>query len=131
MESGGTGLMGLLTQKMAYLNQKQSVHAENVANASTPGYKALEVQPFTFDAALKQASAGMMITDPRHITPASMSGVNAATVRVKSYDTSPDKNAVDTEQEVMKVSQTGIEYQLITSVYRKLAGLFRIALKGS
>src|ERR1700733_14327509 len=78
METGGTGLMSLLAQKMAYLNQKQSVHAENVANASTPGYKALEVKPFTFDAALKQASAGMMITDPRHITPASLSGVNAA-----------------------------------------------------
>ena len=131
METNNTGLMSLLAQKMAYLNQKQSVHAENVANASTPGYKAREVMPFTFDSALKQASAGMAVTDPRHIVPASMSGVNAATIRVKDYDTSPDKNSVDAEQEMMKASQTGIEYQLVTSIYRKLAGMFKIALKGS
>ena len=131
MEVGDTGLMDLLRQKMAYLNQKQEVHAENIANASTPGYKALEVQPFSFDNALKQASAGMMVTDPRHILPASMSGVNAATVKVRDYEMSPDKNAVDTEQEMMKASQTGVEYQLVTSVYKKLAGMFRIALKGS
>ena len=87
--------------------------------------------PFTFDNALKQASGGMMVTDPRHIIPASMTGANAATVKVKSYDTTPDKNSVDPEQETMKSAQTAIEYQLMTAILKKVTGLFRIALKGS
>jgi flagellar basal-body rod protein FlgB len=131
MATDDAGLVGLLVRKLDYLNQKQKIHAENVANASTPGYRALEIAPFTFDSALKQASANMMVTDPRHIIPASMAGVNAATVRVKSYDSSLDRNSVDPEQEMQKSSQTAMEYNLITSVLKKITGLFRIALKGS
>ena len=127
----GSNLMGLLAQKMSWLNQKQAVQAENVANASTPGYEALEVAPFAFDTALRQASAGMTVTDPRHIVPASFAGMNARTVKVKNYSASPDHNAVDLEQEMMKVSQTGVEYQAVTSIYHKFAGLFKIALKGN
>jgi flagellar basal-body rod protein FlgB len=131
MDMNSTGLMGLLAQKMAYLNQKQTVHAENVANASTPGYRAREIAPFTFDNALKQATVGMTVTDPRHIVPASMAGANSATVKVKSYDASPNGNDVDSEQEMMKMSQTGIQYQLVTTIYHKFKGLLNIALKGS
>ena len=128
METTNPGLMDLLVRKMSYLNQKQIVHAENVANANTPGYRAREVGPFSFGDALKQAGVGMAVTDPRHIVPASMAGANAITVKVKK---SLDKSEPDVEQESMKVSQTGAEYQLVTSIYHKIAGLFKIALKGS
>lgn len=128
MVSVNPGLMDLLVKKMAYLNQAQTVHAENVANANTPGYQALEVAPFTFDDALKQANVGMTVTDPRHIVPASLSGANSVAVRPKG---SSGKESTDVEMESTKVSQTGIEYQMITSIYHKLAGLFKIALKGS
>lgn len=123
--------MGLLSARMGYLSQKQSVLAENVANSSTPGYKARDVAEFSFGDALKQAQIGMKVTDSRHIIPASMAGVNAATVKVRDYDASPDGNTVDVEQDMMKVSQTGVDYQLVTSLYRKITGLFKIALKGT
>ena len=77
--TANAGLMDLLVQKMSYLNQKQAVHAENIANANMPGYKAREVAPFSFEGTLRQATVAMNVTDPRHIVPASMSGVNAAT----------------------------------------------------
>jgi flagellar basal-body rod protein FlgB len=128
METNNPGLMDLLVRKMSYLNQKQVVHAENVANANTPGYRVREVAPFSFGDALKQAGVGMTVTDPRHIVPASMAGANAITVKTKG---SSDKNALDVEQQSMQVSQTGAEYQLVTSIYHKIAGLFKIALKGS
>jgi flagellar basal-body rod protein FlgB len=131
IDSGISGLLGLITNKLSYLNQAEEVRAENIANASTPGYRALDVKPFTFNDALKQASSTMYATDPRHIIPASMSGANAQTVAIKSYDTSPDKNAVDTEQEALKSSQLNTEYQLMTSIYKKFTGMMRIAVKGS
>ena len=131
MTTGSSDLMGLLSQKMAYLNQKQALHAQNIASASTPDYKARELVPFTFTDALRQAATGMKITNPRHIIPASMAGVNAATTKVKAYSTNINGNTVDSEQEAMKVSQTGVEYQLITSIMKKFVGLMKISLKGS
>src|ERR1700722_5472657 len=110
MDTSNTGLMGLLAQKMAYLNQRQAVLAENVANSDTPGYKARDLTPFTFGDALKQASIGMKVTDPHHITPASMSGVNAKTIKTESTETLPNGNSVDLEQQMMEVSKTAVDY---------------------
>lgn len=124
-------LDALLTQKMYYLNKRQSVLAENVANSDTPGYKAKDLAPFTFDDALKQASVGMATTDTRHIVPASMAGLNAKTIRAKTYETTLSGNSVDLENQMMEVSKTAVEYDAITSIMRKIDKLFDIALKGS
>lgn len=124
-------LDALLEQKMAYLNKKQSVLAENVANSDTPGYKAKELAPFTFAETLKQVNVGITTTDVRHIVPASMAGINAKTVKVKTSETLPSGNSVDLESQMMEVSKTGIEYNTITSLMRKIDKLFEIALKGS
>lgn len=131
MPFSSDGLLGLLSSKMGYLSQKQSLHAQNVAHSNTPNYKARELEPFSFGDAMKKARMKMELTDSRHILPPSMAGVNAATVKVKNYDASPDGNTVDVEQELMKVSETGMNYQLATSLYRKVTGLFKIALKGN
>jgi len=131
METNSPGLVGLLLQKMAYLNQRQSVLAENVANADTPGYAARDLAPFTFGDAMKQANMTMATTDARHIVPASMAGVNSKSVKARGYETVPTGNTVDVEAQMMEVSKTAIEYKEITSLYHKIGGLFKIALKGS
>jgi flagellar basal-body rod protein FlgB len=131
MSSGISGLFDLLTQKMSYLNHKQGVIAENVANVNTPGYKQLELKPFSFGDALKQAGAGMAVTDPRHIIPASMAGTNAQTVKSKDTDIFPSGNTVDIERQMMEVSKTSVDYQTMTAIYHKMTGLFKIAIKGS
>ncbi len=131
MDTNSSGLMGLLMQKMSYLNQRQAVLAENVANADTPGYKARDLTAFTFGDALKQANIGMATTDARHIIPASMAGVNAKTTKVKGYETTLSGNSVDVEGQMMEVSKTAVEYKEIASLYHKMAGLFKIALKGT
>lgn len=132
MDLSAAALMRLLTQKMAYLNQRQSVLAENVANASTPGYKALDLEPFSFSNALNETNAtGLMVDDPRHIIPASMAGVNTKTTKTKSFETLPSGNSVDLEQQMMQVSKTSVDYQTVTSIYQEITSWFRIAVKGS
>lgn len=131
MSSSISGLFDLLTSKMSYLNQKQAIIAENVANADTPNYKQLELKPFSFSSALKQASGGMSTTDPKHIIPASMAGVNAKTVPSKDTEVLPSGNTVDVEQQMAEVSKTSMDYQTMTAVYKKMTGLFKISIKGS
>ena len=126
-----SGLFDLLTQKMAYLNQKQAVLAENVANVDTPGYNQLELKPFTFGDALRQASIGIAVTDPHHITPPSMAGANAQTLKSKDTEVTANGNSVDIEGQMMEVSKTSADYQAMTSVYHKMTGLIKIAIKGS
>ena len=131
MGANDSGLIALLTQKMSYLNQKQAVLAENVANVDTPGYKQLQIAPFSFGDAMRQANIGMQVTDPRHIVPASMAGVNAKTSVSKDTEVSASGNSVDMEHQMMEISQTSIDYQTVTSLYHKMTGLFKIAIKGS
>ena len=131
MGANDSGLIALLTQKMSYLNQKQAVLAENVANVDTPGYKQLQIAPFSFGDAMRQANIGMQVTDPRHIVPASMAGVNAKTSVSKDTEVSASGNSVDMEHQMMEISKTSIDYQTVTSLYHKMTGLFKIAIKGS
>ncbi|MDX2028904.1 MAG: flagellar basal body rod protein FlgB [Alphaproteobacteria bacterium] len=131
MDTNNSSLTDLLVRRMAYLNQRQAVLAENVANASTPKYKARDLAPFTFGDAMKQAGVGMSVTNAHHIIPASMAGVNAKTVKAETFETLPSGNSVDVEQQMMEVSRTAIDYQKIASIYKKIGGLLKIALKGS
>ncbi len=122
------GLMDLLVQKMQYLNKAQAVHAENIANINTPGYKPMDVAPFTFGEALKQASVNVAVTNPNHIVPVSMTQANSVAMKAKPRAAS---DIEDVEQEATKVAQTGIDYQMITTIFHKIGGFFRIAVKGS
>jgi flagellar basal-body rod protein FlgB len=122
-------LISMIADKMKYLNQRQSVLAENVANANTPGYQAKDLAPMSFGNALQQVS--MTTTDPRDLVPPGMSGVNAKTVNTASFETLPTGNSVDLEQQMMQVSETSVNYQLMTSIYHQVTGWFRIAVKGS
>jgi flagellar basal-body rod protein FlgB len=131
MSSSIAGLLDLLTQKMSYLNQKQAVLAENVANVDTPNYKELQIKPFSFGEAMRQADVGMTTTDPHHIIPASMAGVNAHTYKAKDSEILPSGNSVDIEDQMMEISKTSADYQTVASIYHKMTGLFKIAIKGS
>lgn len=123
------GVMNLLSNKMSYLGQKLSVHAQNVANANTPAYKAKELKPFVpFSQALKEASAGMKVTDAQHIVPASMVGANAGTKKAHSFETVPSGNSVDLEQQMMAVSSSTIDYQATVSIYHKFTSLLKAAI---
>ena len=73
-------LLSMLKTRMAWLNQRQDVLTQNVANADTPGYVAHDLKALDFSAALRQSSSltqsasQMMVTDPRHISIAPTSG---------------------------------------------------------
>src|SRR5580700_210001 len=67
-------LLSMLKTRMNWLNQRQSLLSQNVANADTPGYAALDLKPVDFADALKKSSqqgsyqGGLTVTDPHHIT---------------------------------------------------------------
>ena len=67
-------LLSMLKERMGWLNQRQNLLSQNVANADTPGYTARDLKPVDFEQALRNANSSnnfsnsLMITNPRHIT---------------------------------------------------------------
>lgn len=123
------GIMTLMKDKLSYLGQRQAVLAQNVANANTPGYKAKELAPFTSFAQEMQAASGtMQVTSDKHIVPASMAGVNAATKKMRSYEVTPTGNSVDLEQQMTEVSATTVEFQADTSILHKFMSMMKMAI---
>jgi flagellar basal-body rod protein FlgB len=124
-----TGILRLMSRKMEYDGQRLSVLSQNVANADTPGYKAQDLEPFTFEAAMRTANGAMAVTDPKHILPAKLGTKETRSRRAATYETVPSGNSVDLEQQMMNVSQTSLNYQTEVSIYQKFVGFVRTALK--
>lgn len=116
-------------KRMEWLNQRQKVLAENVANANTPNFRPSDLKPQTFRDLVAGSSSNriaMAGTSGGHIAgrPAPAAGL----VKGKATDVSPSGNAVVIEEELMKVSETQANYALMTSLYRKHIGMLKTAL---
>lgn len=125
-------LFGMLRERMSWLNSRQNVLSQNVANADAPGYTARDLKPLDFEAMMKNASPSsfnttLAITDPRHIAPANENAPFEDTQSADAQATSSG-NTVSLEEEMMKVADTQAQYQAATNLYAKAIGMFRTAI---
>lgn len=134
MATENIGIMKALTAKMSYLDQRQRVLAQNIANADTPNYQAHDLTKVDFSSALKR------VTRSRNVTPVTTQALHLPTPgeianpenrKGKSqYEIAPDKNAVILEEQIVKASKNTMDYNLMTSLYQKNVNMFKIALGG-
>jgi len=121
-----------ITRRMDWLGERQRVLAENVANADTPGYKPKDLKPVSFGELVRnsQLSSGPAVTQPGHINGLGGRGSEhwRAARSNSSYETSPNGNSVNLEQQMMNVAETQAEHGLMTNLYRKQVGMLRKAL---
>jgi flagellar basal-body rod protein FlgB len=122
-----------LKDKLKYHEVRQKVLADNVANADTPGYSARDVKaPDFFRMAVEGDSPrplSPVVTSPLHIASAPIG--NAAGFRqekIDGYEVTPDGNSVSLEDQMMKVTQNQMDYQVATSLYSRSLGLLKTAL---
>ncbi len=136
MTTQGIGLFQALGAKMDYLNQRQGVIAQNVANADTPGYKPKDLTPVDFSSMLgssagsgvSMSSVSIDMTDGQHLGLAG-GGVNArARAQKDTYEVSPSGNAVIIEEQLINSSKNMMDYSLMLNIYQKHVGMLRTAL---
>jgi flagellar basal-body rod protein FlgB len=128
-------LLSMLKTRMSWLNQRQDVLTQNVANADTPGYVAHDLKALDFSqelsqsASLTQSGSQMMVTDPRHIaiSPTS-SGGGFDDVVVHDTEANPNGNSISLEQEMIKVSDTQAQFQAATNLYAKAMTMMKTAI---
>jgi flagellar basal-body rod protein FlgB len=120
-----------LKQKMLWHQTRQTLLAENVANAETPGYRGRDLTPFDFGAHLREVQMSGMATtatDPRHISIASEAGDGFGARTVNAFEVTPNGNSVTLEDEMMKVTANQLDYQAATTLYARSLKLIRTAL---
>jgi flagellar basal-body rod protein FlgB len=109
-------LFTVISQHNRWLSVRQATIAGNIANANTPGHKALDVAPF--EASLEEARLAMTSTAPAHMTP---SGTTAAAIDVRPadpWDVTHSGNSVSLEQELIKAGDVNRAYRLNTGVLK-------------
>jgi flagellar basal-body rod protein FlgB len=133
MDLANIPLFQMLRSRMSYLSERQRVIAENVANASTPGYAPRDLKPFSFQAQMQAQAAGpssMAVTQPGHMLPPHAAA--AAPVKpmvTKDSETTLDGNSVVLEEEMLKMSQARMDYDAAISFYEKSLALIRLAAR--
>ncbi|CAH2599180.1 Flagellar basal-body rod protein FlgB [Rhodovastum atsumiense] len=123
MDPTHIGLFDLAERRLAWLDRRSTVLAQNVANADTPGWVPKDLQPFTL--ALAQAGVTPLRTNLRHLPGTSTEDPAARPV---VGERSPDGNAVRLDVELTKVADTETAHMLVGDLWKKYFGLFHTAL---
>ena len=133
MDLNGIPLFSLISGRMSWLSARQSVLAENVANGDTPNYVARDLKPLDFQNMLSGQETGsthLAITNVRHFDV--RAGGRGPYEQEDAFGEGgvPTGNVVSVEQEMIKLSDTQIQYQTATNLYQKAVTMFRTALGG-
>ena len=110
-------LFDLASQNNHWLSMRQTVLADNIANVNTPGYRALDLEPF--EAAMQSAKLQMAVTEPGHMAPDATAA--APTVEVggeKSWEVYHSGSDVSLEQELIKAGEVNRAYSFNTGIIR-------------
>ena len=122
-------IFSMLRSRMNWHQERQRLLAENVANADTPNYRPRDLAPLDFAREVQQASGQLQLalTSPAHLS--SPAGTGAfATERQGKYDLRPAGNAVNLEDEMMKVAANQMDHQAAISLYSRSMGLLKTAI---
>ena len=134
MDLSDIPLFSMLRGRLGYLNERQKIISENVANADTPNYRPHDLKPFSFEAQVKAAasSAGVQaMTQPGHMQAPnarrSLSG--SKPIRAADSETTMDGNGVVLEEEMMKMTDARMNYDAAIGFYQRSMGMLRTAIR--
>lgn len=129
-------VLGMLRTRMHWHQARQSLIAENVANADMPGFRPRDLAEPGLGTGTAMASPldasvggdGLARTNAAHIGLAALDGPNAEAKRFKGFEVRPSGNGVNLEEEMMKAGENQSDYQLATSLYQKSLDALKIAV---
>ena len=118
-----TDLFALAERRLEWIDQRQHVLAQNIANADTPDYRARDLTPF--EKMLNIAPVVPSLTNPAHL--AGLLDLASVTRGIPT-EKAPDGNAVNVEGELTKVAQDETNNALVGNLWKSYMGLYMSAL---
>lgn len=132
MDLKDMALFQAMGARMNYLSTRQGVIAQNIANADTPEYRPRDLTEVDFGAVLTEITNSKQIrvgqTQEGHMRPGG--DIDDARNRKSrfTYEVAPADNAVIIEEQMVKASETTMNYNLMTNLMRKNVGMIQTAL---
>ena len=124
-------VLSALRTKMQWHQERQRVLAENISNSDTPNFRPRDLVEPKFDrngaSPATMGSLAMMRTSASHIAPAG-GGQSFAQDGKSGFQTRPAGNAVNLEDQMLKVSANQMDYAAVTSLYSRSLGLLKTAI---
>ena len=125
-------LFSAIGAKMDYLNHRQSVIAQNVANSDTPGFQPQDLTPVDFgsvlDKVIKDGRVRLETTNAAHSRgPSSVENASSKDQK-ETYEVAPAGNAVIMEEQLIKSNETSMDYTLMTTLLQRQVGMIYTAL---
>ena len=130
-------LLAALKVKMKWHQGRQQVLAENVANADTPNFRARDLVAPDFrkmlsggaGAVASSAAMGPARTNAAHLGGGGGKlGAGMAVTKADDWEKTPEGNAVVLEDQMLKISENQMDYQLATTLYSRGLGLLKTAI---
>jgi flagellar basal-body rod protein FlgB len=130
MDLSSFAVFQTVRQRLDWTSERQSVLAQNIANADTPGYRARDVEDF---ASVMARTRGPGDLAPMRTHPAHLSGSGAVMdARIQAMmdtpEAAPNGNTVSLEQQMMEMTDTAAEHRLALDLFRRHTSMLRIAL---
>lgn len=123
-------LLGQIKGRLTWLDERQRVIAQNVANADTPGFVGRDLTtPTDFARALEQQRGlRMMRTNAMHIAPAGQEP-RFESERAPDSETTLDGNSVVVEEQMLKMAESRMAYDAAIGLYQKSMQMLRMAAR--
>jgi flagellar basal-body rod protein FlgB len=137
MDFNDIPLLSMIRGRLGYLNERQRLIAQNVANADTPGYTPADLKPFT----VAKVSAAPLALAPVAAAPAVTSPAQIALPVVQKpadpwqpqntpdSETRLDGNQVVLEEEMMKMNDSRMNYNAAIDYYEQSMNMIQTAIR--
>ena len=120
-------LFEVASQKAQWLSARQTALAANVANANTPGYRAVDIQPFS--AVLDASPIQLATTNPAHLSLPESAAAALHEIEVEPTEQTLSGNTVNLEQQMINLGDVNRDYTMSANVRRAFHQLVLSALK--
>jgi len=128
-------ILSALRTKMQWHQERQRVLAENISNANTPNFKPRDLVAPQFNKNGASSSVGgtmgslaMMRTSSSHMAVSGGAQSFDGDGGKSGFLTRPAGNAVNLEDQMLKVSANQMDYAAATSLYSRSLGLLKTAI---
>jgi flagellar basal-body rod protein FlgB len=118
-----TDFFGIAARRLDYIDQRQRVLAQNIANADTPNYHARDLSPF--EKALTDTAIAPTQTNAAHLAGTLQS---ANLVLQPATEIAPDGNDVSVESQLTHVADDETSAALVGNLWKTTMGMYLTAL---
>ncbi|MGA2792015.1 MAG: flagellar basal body rod protein FlgB [Roseiarcus sp.] len=120
-------LLELASQQAQWLSARQRITATNIANANTPEYRAMDIQPFAD--VLDKTQFAMAATNSAHMLPEGNDSTATRPAAADTWETSYSGNSVSLEQEMMKEGEINRSFTLNANIKRAFHQMLMLSVK--